>query len=146
MMLRTWSSSFRSGDERARGDRSQRVESTDAWWTRTALERRESCQACVAGEDPGMASSSKGRSSSRKRSRTGTARVISTKRKDALPRTGSVSAGRRKPVVLPPIDAPTVPLATAVAARKKKGHSLHQKERTASRKKATRAAGRASAK
>ena len=90
-----------------------------------------------------MASSSKGRSSSRKRSRTGKARVISTKRQDALPRTGSVSAGRRKPVVPPPIDALTKPLATAVAARKKKAHSLHQKERTASRKKATRAAGRA---
>jgi hypothetical protein len=92
-----------------------------------------------------MASSSKGRSSSRKRSRTGKARVISTKRKDALPRTGSVSAGRHKPVVLP-IDALTEPLATAVAARRKKAHGLHQKERTASRKKATRAAGRASAK
>jgi hypothetical protein len=92
-----------------------------------------------------MASSSKGRSSARKRSRTGTARVISTKRKDALPRTGSVSAGRRKPVVLPPIDALTKPPATAVTARKKKAHSLHQKERTASRKKATRAVGRASA-
>jgi hypothetical protein len=92
-----------------------------------------------------MASSSKGRSSSRKRSRTGKARVISTKRKDALPRTGIVSTGRRKPVVLPPIDALTEPLATAAAARKKKAHSLPRKERTASRKKATRAAGRASA-
>ncbi len=72
--------------------------------------------------------------------------MISTKRKDALPRTGSVSAGRRKAVVLPPIDALTEPLATAVAARKEKVGSLHQKERTATRKKATRAAGRASAK
>jgi hypothetical protein len=97
----------------------------------------------LLGEDPGMASSSKGRSSSRKRSRTGKARVISTRRKDALPRTGSISAGRRKPVVLPPIDALTEPLATAVAARKKKAHGLHQKKRTASRKEATRAAGRA---
>jgi len=110
------------------------------------LERRESCQACVAGEDPGMASSSKGRASSRKRSSAGKARVISTKRKDALPRTGSLSAGPRKPVVLPPIDALTEPLATAVATRKKNVGSLHQKERTASRKKATSAAGRASAK
>ena len=93
-----------------------------------------------------MASSSKGRASSRKRSSAGKARVISTKRKDALPRTGSVSAGRRKPVVLPPIDALTEPLAKAVAAPKKKAHSLHQKEPTASRKKTTRAAGRASAK
>jgi len=119
----------------------------------------------LLGEDPGMASSSKGRSSSRKRSRAGKARVIATKRKDALPRTGSISAGRRKPVVLPPIDALTEPPATAVAARKnknkKKAHGLHQKKaRTASehlrnsrtpalragaasRKKATRAAGRA---
>jgi hypothetical protein len=64
-----------------------------------------------------MASSSKGRASSRKQSSAGKARVISTKRKDALPRTGSVSAG-----------------------------GLQQKERTASRKKTTRAAGRASAK
>jgi colicin import membrane protein len=93
-----------------------------------------------------MASSSKGRASARKRSSAGKARVISTKRKDALPRTGSVSAGRRKAVVLPPIDALTEPLATAVAARKEKVGSLHQNERTATRKKATRAAGRASAK
>ncbi len=92
-----------------------------------------------------MASSSKGRASSRKRSSAGKARVISTKRKDALPRTGSVSAGRRKLVVLPPTDALAEPLATAVAARKKKVGSLHQKERTASRKKATRPAGGASA-
>jgi hypothetical protein len=92
-----------------------------------------------------MASSSKGRSSSRKRRGTGKARVISTKRKDALPRTGSVSAGRRKPVVLPPIEALTEPPAKAVAVRKKKAHSLHQKGRTASRKKAPRAAGLPSA-
>jgi len=51
----------------------------------------------LAGEDPGMASSSKGRASSRKRTSAGKARVISTKRKDALPRTGSLSAGPRKP-------------------------------------------------
>jgi len=44
-----------------------------------------------------MASSSKGRASSRKRTSAGKARVISTKRKDALPRTGSLSAGPRKP-------------------------------------------------
>jgi hypothetical protein len=109
------------------------------------LERRESCQISVLGEDPGMASSSKGRASSRKRSRAGKPRVISTKRKDALPRTGSVSAGRRKPVVLPLIDALTKPPAKMAATRAKKAHSLHQKERTASRKKTTRAAGRASA-
>jgi hypothetical protein len=94
-----------------------------------------------------MASTSKGRASSRKQSSAGKARVISTKRKEALPRTGSVSAGRRKPVVLPPIDALTEPLATAMAAsQKKKAHSLHQKDTTASRKKTTRATGRASAK
>ena len=122
------------------------MESTDACWTRAALARQESCQVSLAGEDPSMASSSKGRASARKRSSAGKARVISTKRKDALPRTGSVSAGRRKAVVLPPIDALTEPLATAVAARKEKVGSLHQKERTATRKKATRAAGRASAK
>ena len=113
---------------------------------RAARERRESCHASLLGEDPGMASSSKGRASSRKQSSAGKARVISTKRKDALPRTGGVSAGRRKPVVLPPIDALTEPLATTVAAPKKKAHRLHQKEPTASRKKTTRAAGRASAK
>jgi len=67
-----------------------------------------------------MASSSKGRASSRKQRGTGKARVISTKRKDALPRTGSVSAGQ--------------------------AHSLLHKEPTASRKKTARAAGRASAK
>jgi hypothetical protein len=93
-----------------------------------------------------MASSSKGRASSRKQSSAGKARVISTKRKDALPRTGGVSVGRRKPVVLPPIDALMEPLATAVAAPKKKSHRLHQKEPTASRKKTARAAGRGSAK
>ena len=93
-----------------------------------------------------MASTSKGRAPSRKQSSAGKARVISSKRKDALPRTGSVSAGRRKPVVLPPIDALTEPLATATAAPKKKAHGLHRKEPTARRKKTTRAAGRASAK
>jgi hypothetical protein len=90
-----------------------------------------------------MATSSKGRSSSGKRSRTGKARVISTKRKDALPRTGSIPAARRKPVVPPPLDASTEPLATPAAVRKKKAHGPHQKKRNASRKKATRAAGRA---
>jgi hypothetical protein len=89
-----------------------------------------------------MASSSKGPASSRKRIRAGKARVISTKRKDALPRTGSVSAGGRKPVVPPPIGALTKPPAKVAAARAK-AHGLHPKERTASRKKATRAAGRA---
>jgi hypothetical protein len=93
-----------------------------------------------------MASSSKRRSSSRKQSKTGKARVIATKRKDALPRTVSLSASRRKPVVLPTIEALTEPLATAVAAPKKKAHRLHRKAATASRKKATRAAGRAPAK
>jgi hypothetical protein len=63
-----------------------------------------------------MASSSKGRASSRKQSSAGKARVISTRRKDALPRTGS-----------------------AVAVPKKKAHSLLHKEPTASRKKTTRA-------
>jgi hypothetical protein len=116
------------------------VESTDACRMRHP-KRRESCHASLLGEDPGMASTSKGRASSRKQSRAGKARVISTKRKDALPRTGSVSAGRRKPVVLPPIDALTEPLATAVASPKKKAHSLHQNETTASRKKRRRAAG-----
>ena len=46
---------------------------------------------------PSMASSSKGRASSGKKSSAGKARVISTKRKDALPRTGSVSGGRKQP-------------------------------------------------
>jgi hypothetical protein len=92
-----------------------------------------------------MASSSKARLSSRKRSRAGKARVVSTKRKDALPRMGSISAARRKPVVLPPIDALTKPPAKVGAARAKKAHGLHPKERTASRKKTTRATGRASA-
>ena len=71
-----------------------------------------------------MASSSKRRGSSSKQSSAGNARVVSVKRKDALPRTGSVSAGRRKPVVQPPID-------------------LRQTEPTARRTKTTRAAGRA---
>jgi hypothetical protein len=93
-----------------------------------------------------MASSSKGRASSRKQSSAGKALVIATKRKDALPRTASVSAGRRKPIVLPPIDALAKPPATAVAAPRKKARRLHQKEPTASRKKTTRAAGRDPAK
>jgi hypothetical protein len=93
-----------------------------------------------------MASSSKGRAFSRKQSSAGKARVISTKRKDALPRTGSVSAGRGKPVVLAPIDGPTEPPPTAVAAPKKKAHTLQQIAVAARRKKTTRAAGRAPAK
>ena len=85
----------------------------------------------------GMALSSKrGRASSSKQSSTGKARVISAKRADTLPRKGNVSAGRRKPIVQPPIDAPLEPLATAVAGSNKK----------ASRTKTTRGAGRASGK
>jgi hypothetical protein len=124
MTLRMWSSSFHLGDEWS-AERSTSYREKDgganAWKVLTLAGRapREArklpCQ--LAGEDPGMASSSKGRASSRKQSSAGKARVISTKRKDALPRTGSVSAG-----------------------------GLQQKERTASRKKTTRAAGRASAK
>ena len=72
--------------------------------------------------------------------------MVSVRREDALPRTGSVSAGRSKPVVLPPIDAPAAPLATAVAGPKKKAHRLRRTETTASRTKTTRAAGRASGK
>jgi hypothetical protein len=120
------------------------MESIDACATGAALKRRESCQVTVLGEDPGMASSTKGRASSRKRSRAGKARVISTKREVALPRTGSVSAGGRKPVVRPPIDALTKPPAKVAAARAK-AHGPHPKERTARRKKTTRATGRASA-
>ena len=87
-------------------------------------ERRESCHASSLGEDAGMASSSKGqngRASSRKQSGAGKARVISTRRKDALPRRA--------------IEATTEPLATAVAGSKKKA-----------RTKTTRAGGRASGK
>ena len=85
----------------------------------------------------GMASSSKRRrASSSKNSSTAKARVISTKRADALPRKGNVSTGQRKPIVQPPSDAPLEPLATAVAGSNKK----------ASRTKTTRAAGRASGK
>src|SRR3954468_24067780 len=92
-----------------------------------------------------MASSSKGRASSRKRSRAGKARVISTKRKDALPRTGSVPVGGRKPVVPPPIDDALTKPPAKVAAARAKAHGRHPKKRTASRKKTTRATGRASA-
>jgi hypothetical protein len=71
--------------------------------------------ACLA-KITGMASSSKRRrASSSKKSSAGTARVISVKRTDALPRKGSGPMSRRKPVVQPPIDAPMEPLATAVA-------------------------------
>ena len=92
-----------------------------------------------------MASSSKRPgASSRKQSSAGKARVISAKRTEALPRKGNVSTGRRKPVVQPPIDAATGPLATAVAgANKKKAPSPQQTATSASRPKAPRAAGRA---
>ena len=50
-----------------------------------------------------MASSSKRRGSSSKQSSAGKARVISVKRKDALPRKAGVSASRRKLVVQPEI-------------------------------------------
>jgi hypothetical protein len=93
-----------------------------------------------------MASSSKRRASSSKQSSAGKTRVISVRRKDALPRKGSVSAGPRKPVVQPPIDDPTEPLATAVAGSNKSANSLLRPETTASRAKTTRAAGRASGK
>jgi len=84
-----------------------------------------------------MASSSKGRASSGKQSSAGQARVIARKRKDALPRTGTVSEGRRKAIVLPPIDLPTEPPATVVAAPNKKARSPQRKKPTASRKKTT---------
>ena len=91
-----------------------------------------------------MASSSKRRrASSSKPSSVGKARVISAKRTDALPRKGNVSTGRRKPVVQPPLDAPLEPLATAVAGSTKKAHSPQPTGTAASRKKTTRAAGRA---
>jgi hypothetical protein len=86
------------------------------------------------GKIAGMASSSKRRGASSKQSSTGKARVISAKRTDALPRKGSASTGRRKPIVQPPIEAPLEPLAAAVAGSNKK----------ASRTKPTRPAGRAS--
>ena len=93
-----------------------------------------------------MASSSKRRASSSKQSSAGKTGVISVRRKDALPRKGSVSADPRKPVVQPPIDDPTEPLATTVAGSNKKAHSLQRPETTASRTKPTRAAGCASGK
>ena len=100
---------------------------------------------CLA-KIPRMKSSSKGRTSSRKQSSAGKARVISAKRKEALPRTGGVPVGRRKPVVPAPVDAPTEPPATAVATvalkkmPKKKAQSLHRKKPTVPRKKTTPAA------
>ena len=102
--------------------------------------------ACLA-KIAGMASSSKRRrASSSKKSSGGTARVISVKATDALPRKGSVSTGQRKRVVQPPIAAPMELLAAAVAGSKKKAQSLPQTKTSAGRTKTTRATGRASGK
>jgi hypothetical protein len=90
-----------------------------------------------------MKSSSKRRASSSKKSSAGKAQVISVGRKDALPRTGNVSAGRRKPALPPPVDAPKEPLATAPARSTKKAR---QTETSANRAKTPRTAGRASGK
>ena len=92
-----------------------------------------------------MTSSPKRRASSSKQSSAGKAQVISVGRKDALPRTGNVSAGRRKPAVLPPVDAPKEPLAKALARSNKKAPKLQQTE-TSARRTTARTAGRASGK
>ena len=98
--------------------------------------------ACLA-KIAGMASSSKRRRASSSKQSSGTARVISVKRTDALPRKGSGPMVQRKPVVQALIDAPTKPLTTAVAGSSKKAHSLKQTKGSASRtKKPTRATGR----
>jgi len=113
-----------------------------------AVNRRDkkvAMPACLA-KIAAMASSSKGRrASSSKKTSAGTARVISVKRTDALPRKGSGPTARRKPVVQPPIDAPTKPPATAVAGSSKKAHSVPQTKGNASRTKPTRATGRRAA-
>jgi hypothetical protein len=101
----------------------------------------------LLGEDAAMTSSpSKRRTSSGKQSSVDKAHVISVGRKDALPRKGNVSAGRSKPAVRPPVDAPKEPLATAPARSRKKAPKPQQTETSASRTKAARTAGRASGK
>lgn len=89
----------------------------------------------------GMPTSKRRRAVSGKQTSGGKARVISVKGTEALPRKGNMSAGRRKPVVQPAIDAPMV---TEVASAKKR--SRPPQPTAATRTKATRAAGRASAK
>ena len=93
-----------------------------------------------------MTSSSKRRASSSKQSSAGKAHVISVGRKDALPRKGSVPAGRRKPAVPSPDDAPKDALAVAMAPSNKRAHKLQHTEASTSRTKAARTAGRASGK
>src|SRR4051812_49411632 len=84
----------------------------------------KNCHASLLGEDARMTSSSKRRASSSKQSSAGKAQVISVGRKDALPRTGNVSPGRRKPAVPSPVDAPKEPLAKALARSNKKAPKL----------------------
>ena len=94
-----------------------------------------------------MASSSKRRrTSSSKKNDAGKAGVISVKRPDTLPRKGVASAGRRKSIVEPSIEAPTEPAATEAAVSKKRAHLQGQTETVGSATKAHRVGGRASSK
>jgi len=95
----------------------------------------------------GMESSSKRRrTSSTKKSGADGARVISVRRADMLPRKGVASAGRRKPIGEPSVDAPTEAVVEAIASSKKRVRRPEQTETASSRPKAPRAAGRASGK
>src|SRR5450631_936281 len=95
----------------------------------------------------GMESSSKRRrTSSTKKSGADDARVMSVKRTDVLPRQGVASAGRRKPIAEPSLDAPTEAVAAAIASSKKRIRRRDQTKIVDSRTKTAPAAGRASGK
>jgi hypothetical protein len=104
-------------------------------------DKKVAMAACLAKMARMASSTKRRRASSTKNNSAGKAQVIAVKRTDALPRKGGPMT-RRKPVVQPPIDAPTEPLVTAVARSSKKAHSVQQAKGDASRTKPARATGR----
>jgi hypothetical protein len=97
----------------------------------------------IAGMEP---SSKRRRTSSKKKSGAEGARVISVKRADMLPRKGVAAAGQRETLAEPLLDAPTEPVAKAIASSRKRVRRPEQTETIGSRTKPARAAGRASVK
>jgi len=92
----------------------------------------------------GMASSSKQRRTASSKQTGAKPQVIAVRRENALPREGTVSTTRRKPVVKPSIGAPTELLTTAAAGANKKPRRVQQAKTSASRPKTAGATGRAS--
>jgi hypothetical protein len=91
----------------------------------------------------GMASSSKQRGASSSKQPGAKPQVIAVRRENALPREGTVSTSRRKPVVKPSIAAPTALLTPATESSNKKAGRVQQTKTSATRTKTVRATGRA---